>query len=301
MDFGKVKDAVDKSDKVTMYMVHIGPKKLTTISPTIEPKLQDDIKEIIYGNLETYSHCTATNYNLIGSDDEVIENTTVKMYKDNIASIVDSFSDTKTMPTRFGNNKFSYFVYDIEYNDNSSKESKSIYFFRRAKKLSTFKRGFYGHLVDGHFQSLQDTNFLGVDDHIDFVIFGDDICIFEHISFERILKLKNEFTDGAKKVFENKLIQEKIVNYEKFRDTALAHGNFVKRLYKIHENGDEALFLKNITKTTQVINKFNLQIKTKSGKFIYDDSAQIGDYINLMQDAYYTTLIAGVDGVDTGR
>lgn len=301
MDFEKLRDAVQESENVTMYMVHVGSTKLTTISPTIELTLQNDIKEIINSNINSYIDCTSTDYNLIGSDDDVIEITTVNEYKKYIDKIVDSFSDTKPMPTNFGNASFNYFVYEIENKERSKQDKEPIYFFRRTKKLSTFKKGFYGHLIEGHFQSLKDKNFLGVDDYIDFVIFGNDICIFEHISFERILKLKNEFKEGAKKVFDNELIKQKILNYEDLRDKALAHGNFVKRLYKIHENGDGALFLKNLEQTQSVIEKFNLQIKFESGKFIYDNPDQIGDFINLMQDAYYTTLIAGVDGVDTGR
>lgn len=59
--------------------------------------------------------------------------------------------------------------------------------------------------------------------------------------------------------------------------------------------------LKKIDKTRDVIKQFNLDIEVSNGKLIYRDETQIGNFVNLMQDSYYKTLIGDQKGIDEKR
>ena len=75
----------------------------------------------------------------------------------------------------------------------------------------------------------------------------------------------------------------------------------MKRLAKLYKDGGVTTFLKKIDKTRDVIKQFNLDIEVSNGKLIYRDETQIGNFVNLMQDSYYKTLIGDQKGIDEKR
>lgn len=54
----------------------------------------------------------------------------------------------------------------------------------------------------------------------------------------------------------------------------------------------------NLDKTKEVIDAFNLEIKLDNDKLFYERKEQVADFINLMQDSYYKTLIGEEKGID---
>ena len=50
-----------------------------------------------------------------------------------------------------------------------------------------------------------------------------------------------------------------------------------------------------------MIEKFALDIEVENGVLIYRDETQVGNFINLMQDSYYQTLIGEENGIDENR
>ena len=60
-------------------------------------------------------------------------------------------------------------------------------------------------------------------------------------------------------------------------------------------------FLDKIDKTKAVIDQFDLDIEVSNDQLIYRDDTQIGNFVNLMQDSYYRTLIGEQNGIDEKR
>lgn len=75
----------------------------------------------------------------------------------------------------------------------------------------------------------------------------------------------------------------------------------MKRLAKLYKNKGVTAFLDKIDKTRDVIKQFNLDIEVSNGMLIYRDETQIGNFVNLMQDSYYRTLIGNQNGIDEKR
>ncbi|AKM50993.1 hypothetical protein N573_004380 [Limosilactobacillus fermentum 3872] len=61
------------------------------------------------------------------------------------------------------------------------------------------------------------------------------------------------------------------------------------------------MFLDKIDRTKNVIEQFNLDIEVSNGQLIYRDETQTGNFVNLMQDSYYKTLIGDQNGIDEKR
>ena len=149
---------------------------------------------------------------------------------------------------------------------------------------------------------MQTKNSLGIDVNLDIIIEDDEIAIINHMSFERIFNLKEEFLNTAEKVLDDSKLQEKIVNYDKFKDDALNNLSYVKRISKLISRDNALVFLDEIDKTKEVIEEFGLGIRINdNNQFLYDEKSQLGDFINLMQDAYYKTLIGEKKGTDERR
>lgn len=100
---------------------------------------------------------------------------------------------------------------------------------------------------------------------------------------------------------ENDEFAKKIKNFDKLKERALENGNYVKRLAKLYKNDGITMFLDKIDRTRSVIDQFNLDIDVSNGQLIYRDETQIGNFVNLMQDSYYKTLIGDQNGIDEKR
>ena len=70
---------------------------------------------------------------------------------------------------------------------------------------------------------------------------------------------------------------------------------------KLYKNDGITAFLEKIDRTKSVIDQFNLDIEVNKGQLIYRDETQIGNFVNLMQDSYYKTLIGNQNGIDEKR
>ena len=86
----------------------------------------------------------------------------------------------------------------------------------------------------------------------------------------------------------------------------MENANYIKRLAKISNEANSntaTLFLEDLKRTKRVIDKFNLDIEVDvtEGKMKFNNKSQTSNYINLMKDAYYETLIGNVKGIDERR
>lgn len=125
----------------------------------------------------------------------------------------------------------------------------------------------------------------------------------QHIAFERIFRLSNEFKELAEKVLKNDTFNKKIINFSKLKEAALNNRSYIKRLSKLDSTNTATLFLQDLQKTKVVVDELNLDIDIdlESNQMQYRDETQLGNFINLMQDAYYKTLIGNTPGLDERR
>ena len=290
--------------QVDMYMCHWlidkknNQKELKVVHPTIEKKLKKQLKHIVEFNIDEFKGYDITDYNITGCDDYKIESTSVKKYKDEIDLIFEALEGPHESDDNIKIDDFAFFVYKFSSKDSDDKHD--FYAFRRTKKFKALKTGFWGVLEDGKYDSLDTENVLGTDSWVDFFLYEDDILILQHISLERILKLENEFKEKAERVLSSKLLSQKIKNFDKLKTDALNNQNYIKRLSKLDGTRKVNLFLTKLDRTKDVIDKLKLDIEVdiKSDKLVYNNNSQLGEFINLMQDAYYKTLIGEENGVD---
>ena len=235
------------------------------------------------------------SYNIIGAEDDIVEVTNVADFNESWDKIKQSFAQP-TISSKVTVNHYDFFTYELDTSNN-----KKMYVLRRINKVKAIKSGILGKLFDGEFSKIETSNLLGIDNAIDLLIYEDKIWVFKHIALERIFKLKDEFKEKAKEVLENKIFTDKIKNFDNLKERALKNGNYVKRLAKLHDSSQVTLFLNKIDKTEIVIEKFALDIEVENGVLIYRDETQVGNFINLMQDSYYQTLIGEENGIDENR
>ena len=176
------------------------------------------------------------------------------------------------------------------------------YFMRRYTKLQIFKKGFLGRLMDDKFEKLDASKLLGIDATVDIIVDGHDILIIQHTAFERIFDLDGEFVEAAKEVLSNPKLGEKIEGFKQLKEDLLDNGSYVKRVSKLKNRKNAMVFLDAPENTKKAIDEFRLNIPiSPSNKYVYTEKSQLGEFINLMQDAYYKTIIGGEKGTDERR
>lgn len=288
---------IKESNMALLHMAHWTGTKIKVVTPKIGKNLENKLLDIVIKNLESKKEYSEEPYNVVGSKDDTVETANKSDYESKISDILKAIEEP-TVKFKFQPNNFDFFIYEFPLT-----EERSILVFRRTKKMQFLKKGFIGQLSEGYFKDIDEENLIGIDDCIDFILDGDDIIIFQHISFERVLKLKNEFTRIAREVLDKSEFEEKIVGFDELKSIALNNGNYVKRLSKLGGTNRPTLFLEDLEKTKQVSEEFNLEIKVDVAKerIFFEDATQVGDFINFMQDAYYQTLIGNELGRDEMR
>lgn len=290
----------DSKTIVSLHLCHwnTAKTKVTAVSPTIGKEFVSQIRQIALSNVEAMEEKDQETYNIIGAIDGTVEVASTTDYQNNVSKVVDSFA-IPAQAFRFSPDNFDFFVYVFAYMDKDGK-SKNIYCFKRTKKLTYLNKGFMGRVENGTFKNLTDMHLLATDGSVDLILTENDVYIFQHISFERIFHLKNEFLEKTEKVLMNEELGAAIENFDALKNAVLGDSGYVKRLAKLSDTGDVALFTRDLTATKGVIEEFQLDIRvdTTKEKIIFDNDKQAGNFVKLMQDSYYKTLIGHRKGID---
>lgn len=268
---------------------------LFSVTPTINKSVQQEIINLIKNQINCYDNQNLKKYNIVGSIDDTVEYANADDFINELGKV---FSSLK-QPTVLNNidpNSFDFFTYEF-----NSTNNEPIYVFRKINRMKALKKGILGEIANGSFTKIISSKLLGIDNAIDFIVINNNIFIFHHISLERVLKLNDQFKDKAKDVLSNDEFAKKIKNFDELKKRALENGNYVKRLAKLYKNDGIIMFLDKIDRTRNVIGQFNLDIEVNNGQLIYRDETQIGNFVNLMQDSYYKTLIGDQNGIDEKR
>ncbi|MGE6379853.1 Kiwa anti-phage protein KwaB-like domain-containing protein [Peribacillus muralis] len=289
----------DRDLDMRLYFTRKRPNgRYQSYSPTIDPDLQIEIKEIIKAAIEKIQDTAQREFSPIGTIEGYIETYSpneVTSFDDILESMSEDFVNRQEIPP--GEiSKLTFYCLKLY------TEEGDILFFRRVTKFNRLKGGFFGKFTNGDFVKLDDT-LLGIDPNVDIVIYGGEMLILNHISLERIFSIQEQYHEKATQTLDLVRRADRITNFEQFREDCLSDGRVTRALTKLlnEENNMHQVF-ENFENVIHVVDIFglNIEIAEENTKLVYEDKSQLLDITRLMRDSFYRTLINNRDGFDEG-
>ena len=279
---------------VVIYFCIKNDRETVPIKFNLGNDSKEKIREIAREVLRKCEKYSIEKYNPIGAISNTLEKTTIEEFE-MVKELIDSL-EKPGVSDDITAEDVNFVIYEF-------RTMKGIsYFMRRYTKLQIFKKGFLGRLMDDKFEKLDASKLLGIDATVDIIVDGHDILIIQHTAFERIFDLDREFVEAAKEVLSNPKLGEKIEGFKQLKEDLLDNGSYVKRVSKLKNRKNAMVFLDTPENTKKAIDEFRLNIPiSSSNKYVYTEKSQLGEFINLMQDAYYKTIIGGEKGTDERR
>lgn len=291
--FERARRNVD-AGSVVIYFCIKNNRETVPIKFNLGNDSKEKIREIALEVLKKCEKYSIEKYNPIGAISNTLEKTTIEEFE-MVKELIDSL-EKPGVSDDITAEDVNFVIYEF-------RTMKGIsYFMRRYTKLQIFKKGFLGRLMDDKFEKLDASKLLGIDATVDIIVDGHDILIIQHTAFERIFDLDGEFVEAAKEVLSNPKLGEKIEGFKQLKEDLLDNGSYVKRVSKLKNRKNAMVFLDAPENTKKAIDEFRLNIPiSPSNKYVYTGKSQLGEFINLMQDAYYETIIGGEKGTDERR
>lgn len=270
----------------------------TSYSPTISEDLQKELKEIVTGVLDNISTLEQREFNPIGMLDGYIETYNTK----NVSGFDDIVRSMNEEIVNRGDissdeiNRLNF--YCIKYH--LEQEPGDVLFFRRVTKFKKLRKGIVGRFVSNDFEKI-DNDLLGIDPNIDIVVFNGEMLIINHIAFERIFRIHDQYWEKARETLNKIKEAEKISNFEQFEEDCLSDVRITRALTKLLSEEERIdKFILNFENVRNVIEVFELDVRVENGVLIYEDKSQLMDIVRLIRDSYYESLIANRRGIDVG-
>lgn len=308
MDLKSLEKRIKDDYTLKVHLVNFKKGTYMSVTPSLKEDITKGLKAIIAKSIQTNVNLPIQEYNVIGSISDTVESTVIDtsngVEKYNL--IMDSINNPG-IKFEISSRLVDFFVYEIILdNDKEDQDTQqdTFYGFRRSIGMNRFTKGVVGNVIAGVFTKLDIEKAIAVDDKIDFLVSKKDnsAMIFEHISLERILHLDTQFLEQAENVLTTPKLKNGVENFDEFYSEVKNNLSYIKRIAKLQSKGTKLIFLDNIDTTKKIIDEFDLDIQiTDDGKIVYDDSSQATQIINLMQDAYYKTILGHENGVDMTR
>ncbi|WP_049680884.1 Kiwa anti-phage protein KwaB-like domain-containing protein [Peribacillus loiseleuriae] len=299
-DLVNILNGLDDQDlDMRLYFTRKKPNgKYQSYSPTIDPDLQKEIKDIVKLAVEKVQNVEQRPFSPIGTIEGCIETyapNEVTSFNDILESMSEDFVSRKEIPPE-EISKLTFYCLKIY------TEEGDILFFRRVTKFNRLKGGFFGKFTNGDFMKLDGT-LLGIDPNVDIVILGEEMLILNHISLERIFSIQDQYHEKASQTLDLVRRTNRITNYEQFREDCLSDGRVTRALTKLlNEEDSMHQVFENFENVIQVIDIFglNIEIAEENTKLVYEDKSQLLDITRLMRDSFYRSWINNRDGFDEG-
>lgn len=270
------------------------------INLNIHEDFKDELKKITLSYVNKLNGNEFEVYNPIGSLDNIIE-------------YIDLRDENNEYYVGFFNEKWFENINSIAFENDDDIEGYSsyiitaqtdsndtIYLFRKPSKPISFKKRFILKKVAKQYV-IDDEAKIVYDDKVDFLKYNDKIFIFNHNSMDTALNMTSYHHDNCNKIFLEKVISENITNFNDFKESVLNNKSHSKRVSKLSESDNRFLFLKNIKRTAEINEEYNLGLTFEENKLVFSDKSQTSTIIAFMQDAFYTTLLGEYFGVDKRR
>jgi hypothetical protein len=279
-------------NNLKIYFSRWASSKYISHLPQLSNELQQEIITTVLPPLRDLLGDNIVAYNPIGVGDMEIEKlskTDILQIQSYLESIADDtvFKDMATLRT----DKIDFYCVEIFY------DSQKLYLFRQFHKLKKLRKGILAQIVNNELKTM-DGDFLGIDDSIDIILFGDDVYLINHISLERIFKYKDEFLNKTKEALGELLTENKIANIEQFAEDCCNDIRIMKRFTNLMTKGRLPLFFDNYDKVPGIVTELELDIDfDDEDRLVYREKSQLFHIINLLSDSYFKTLIAERTGV----
>lgn len=231
-------------------------------------------------------------YNPVGVADgeiEKIEANKIPNVNNFMESITDENVNVEMSSLKI--DKISFYCIEIRYG------GQIIYLFRQFQKLKKLRQGYLTRIVNNELQVME-SDFLGIDEVTDMILFNNEILLLNHISLERIFNYRDEFLKKTNEALGMILSENVIRNIEQFSEDCRRDIRIMKRFTEIMTKERLPLFFENYDKVPEIVHELDLDIEFDEGdKLIYRDRDQLFHIINLLSDSYFKSLLANRTGV----
>lgn len=234
------------------------------------------------------------DYNPTGIDDGTLEITDYD-YVNNREEVLESFelADGEQLEENADNLNFYTLVFQ-----------NGTDVVRIMRRVSKFKRLYSKGLIVG-FRGNQinriDSKMIGMDGTIDLIDFNNQILILNHVALERIFNLQEKFENTARNTLNKLRNNANIANFDAFEEDCLGDKRIQRILTKMSsEDIDWEHCLEQFENVVDIINTFELNIdyhRVPVDQIVYEDKSQMMDFVRLVRDAYYRTMINNRTGI----
>ena len=262
-------------------------------SPSISRDLKQQIVDMLAEDVrEQISKNKIVDYQAVGVLDGEIEQIKVSdVIPDKEEQLERVFVINISDEKKFDWGNVDYYVIEIE------AQGKVLKLYRQFQKMKRLRKGIMLQTFSDELVRM-DSDFIAIDETVDILEWEKELLIFNHIALERIFGYRDLFEKKTKEaigIIKNKDIFE---NIEEFQEACMRDGRIQKRFTNIMQNERLPLFFKNLNKVPKLIKDLNLHLEfSDSGKLLYTDRKQLYEITNLMNDAYFRSLLADRIGV----
>lgn len=275
----KVREDNPRNVTSVFFVEKRSSEKFDSYRPQISAELQDKILELVLPNTIQSLGLPVVQYNPIGAADgenELQIPSQVPCVETFLNSIEESdlFVDMNGIRVP----KINFYCIKISYN------GQMIYLFRQFTKMNRLRKGILGQLVSNELQEIV-SDFLGIDEYVDVVLFNEALLILNHISMERIFNYKDKFIETTRTAIGAIVTQGVMIGVERFYEDCLRDIRIMKRLTNLMSQERLPLFFDNFDNVPRIVEALGLDIEFDDGKMIYRDRSQLFHIVNLMSDS----------------
>lgn len=264
----------------------------------ITDELKDELKEICKTYINRISNESNQEFNIVGSDDNVIESYDMSTNLMGIANLGEIFTEENRIYNVEDDEIKNYSFYIIEL----TFEEETIYFVRKPYKPKAIKKGtILSKNERGMYKLLNAVNLIAFDLEIDFVVTDNTHYIFQRNKFESSFDLSEVYNYLVHQVLDNQVLNERVEDFETLRLDIESNSHLRRRVAGLFNNTKTTLFLEQREVTMGIIKDYELDLKFENDKLLYEDKSQAKHIVAFMQDAFYETFLGKAPGTDTRR
>lgn len=280
-------------NNVNIYFSRRMSAKYVTHMPLVSDEVQKGIASTVLPYVkEQLNQNAIVEYNPVGVVDgeiESMESINVSLVQEFLNSITPEniYKEMNTLKI----DKIGFYCVEIVL------DNQKLFLFRQFQKLTKLRKGYMTRIVRDELTAMN-TDFLGIDETTDIILFENEIFLLNHISLERIFEYKDEFLKKTNEALGEILNKNVIANIDQFAEDCCRDVRITKRFTNIMTKGRLPLFFDNYDKVPEIVEELGLDIEfDRDGKLVYKEKSQLFHIINLLSDSYFKSLLANRPGI----
>lgn len=270
-----------------------GGSKYSSHQPSVSTQVQLDILSTVFPYIEAQlSSHQIVEYNPVGVLDGSLEKLSLteipmfETFKDSLGADT-LFRDMSSLKV----DKIGFYCIRIVYKE------KELYLFRQFQKLKKLRSGILTRIIENELNVIE-SDFLGIDELTDIIAFDGALCLFNHISLERIFNYRDEFLRKTNEALGEILSKGVLNNIDQFTADCCSDIRIMKRFTAIMTKDRLPMFFDNYDRVPEIVRELELDIEFDSdGRLIYRERSQLFHIVNLLSDSYFKSLLANRTGV----